>query len=511
MTTGGRLRGRVRGAVALAHRDPVTGLPMRPTLMRALRRELASAGPGTCVGLLYLDLDGFKRVNDTAGHDLGDHVLRVTARRLARSVGPVDLVVRLSGDEFVVLTVADDPTEVRGLAERLSRELAQPLPLRPWHAAPPLVSPASVGVATHVGGTSPVDGGRPDYLLRCADLAMLAAKRRGIGRVETFEPSMLDRAYAAFRADAALGEAVEEQAFGLRYQPVLDLVGDVVRVEALLRFVAPDGTPGRPGELLAVAESTGRLDRITAWVLAHALAAAGDWWRAGREAPLAVNVSAAQLAHPEAVGHLAAAAEQAAGLGGALVLEVHRPPGPIDLAGVRAGCADLAVAGVGVVCEDIDTAWPLAEVTALSPQVVSLSGSTVAALPCEPAAAAMAGALVQAATSLGAGVTAKNVETQAQRRSAAELGCTQVQGDLLGRVTSADQIDWQHRDLIMRDTDTQDLTPDGAVATVSPWSTAFSYAERASADTQRTRDPSSPLGPGGFSRPDRHTAAAEEN
>lgn len=506
---------RLRRALAVLHRDPLTGLPMRPHLMRLLRRELGPGRSDPLVGLLYIDLDSFKRVNDFAGHDAGDEVLAMAAQRITAAAGDDAAVARLSGDEFAVLLRGCDSRDaVTAAAQRISRALAAPLPDHLAAAGLSGAGMASVGATVRL----PADDARrqpgaADDMLREADLAMLAAKRRGGGHVEHYRPGLEVRTPDSPGRHDAMTQALRAQAFDLQFQPVVDAVdGEIVRVEALLRLLNDGGDSEPPGELLAAAEATGRLHEVTDWVLAHALTACARWWTGGQRAPVAVNVSADELAQPSGAGALLSAVRRSDVPTAALVVEVHRGTGTVpDLQSVADAVRTLREAGVGVVLEDIDRGWPLADVVAIRADTVTISRATVARLLIDDVGVSLASALVSAAAAVGASVTAKGVETGPEADAALDVGCTQLQGDGLAPVTDVARIEWRTSHLTMRDAAAQRLTAPAPVGTVHSCTPASSYADRAIAENQQSRDPSSPSGPGGFSRPSGHYDAAEES
>lgn len=516
MGIAGRAWASARQSLVLRRRDPLTDLPLRASLLDAMRRELAAPQRGRLTGVLFVDLDGFKRVNDTLGHDGGDALLREVAARIAAAVGPRDLTARMGGDEFAVLLRGRQSIEdVMETAEAVLAAVATPLPLRLRGAGGEPGSSASIGAAVEAAEPG-VDPLGPDDLLRAADLAMLAAKRRGGGHVQAYSPAVRRTVAAGGGLDdgvvAAMEHALTYETFDLRYQPVYCVrCGAAVRVEALLRVVGPDGTPHDPGRLLSAARASGRLDRVTTWVLARSMSDAVGWWSLGYEVPVSVNVSADELARPSAPGELLASLRLASLPPRALVVEVHRAGASSHAAALSAGLAGLAVAGVGVVLEDVDTTWPLGQVAAIAPDGISLSREGLGDAVSRPAAAVALDAILRVAGATCSTVTAKTLETPEQLATAVSLGATLVQGRLLGPVTTPQAFEWRAARLTMRDVTAPALTDDGPLATVHPCTTAFSYADRALAENQRPRDPSSPPGPGGFSRPRAHFDAAEES
>lgn len=372
--------------------------------------------------MLYLDLDGFKAVNDSLGHDEGDAVLAHVGRAMVSALGPHDLVARLAGDEFAALLLGrgglDQVTEA-------ARDVLEALP----------GATASVGVATAGqvrDGRTPVEAAA--RLLRAADLAMLEAKRRGGGCVARFEPAMMRRADAKAASFRRATSMVDTAELTLGFQPVVALpAAEVVRVEALLRVPTPSGA-GHPAEVLDVAARTGRMPALTRWVLREAITAACTWWPA-HAVPVSVNVPAAAMGSPAAVPDITAVLRDAHLPPEALVVEVHRGAHALPASDVRAILQRLADVGIGVVLEDVDTAWSMADLTALAPTEASVGRFCLLG---DEAAHSAARAVVEVARASGAVVTAKNVETQAELARALELGCARAQGLLLGPVSRLD-------------------------------------------------------------------------
>ncbi len=503
MSTGTAMRDRL-GAWS---RDPLTGLPVRPRFERDLDRACrrpAGRVP-TWVGVLYLDVDGLKRVNDRDGHSAGDAVLAAVAHQLTRELPREVRAARLAGDEFAVLLPAmTSPDEAGHLAARLLRATAR-------------VASLSIGVAT-----APVGAATPKEVCERADAALLAAKRDGGAQVTV----RLARGTATIQdpVDASPRRcpstqvdptSVPRSRRRLLAQPVLDVAtGRVVRVETLLRVAGTDGSLRTPVGEVRRAQASGRLDEVTSWVLEQSL----DAHRTSAEAPavpVSVNIAAAQVVEPTVVRGVLTALRERGLPGGCLVLEIHTDGcAPV---GFGAAVQVLRRHGVGLVLEDVDEAWALRDIAAHRPHEVTLSRALVQGLPDDPVARAVLQGVAAVARGVGASVTAKGVETPAQWDRVVTSGCDRAQGRELAPERALADVQmttpsvWRTTHLTMRDVPTPVLTGDRPVGTVHPCTPAFSYAERAFAENQRPRDPSSPAGPGGFLCPRGHFDAAEES
>jgi diguanylate cyclase (GGDEF)-like protein len=285
----------------LAHHDQLTGLPNRVLLQDRLRQALALARRnGSRVGVMLLDLDCFKDLNDTLGHPAGDWLLRAVAERLAAAIRPSDTLARLGGDEFAVVQPGlDGPEGVAALAQRLIDTLAEPFPLETQEVH---VS-VSVGIAVF-----PNDSAHADGLVRRADLALYRAKQEGRNRARFFEPAMDAEVQARRKLERELRGALERNEFTLHYQPQVNLrTNRVDSVEALVRWLHPERGLVMPNEFIPVAEASGLIRPLGAWVLSEACRQARVWQDAGLELVMGVNLSPAQLRHDGMLSEIDAA------------------------------------------------------------------------------------------------------------------------------------------------------------------------------------------------------------
>jgi diguanylate cyclase (GGDEF)-like protein len=406
--------------------DPLTGLANRARRHRRLEEVVAG---GAAAALLLLDLDDFRTVNHSLGHPAGDRVLAAVAERLRARLRPGDTAARLGGDEFaVLLDRVGGEQEALVVAERLAADLRQPVEVagRQVHAR------ASVGVRPVVGG------GDPDELLRDADLAMYAAKAAGPGAVRPFDAAMRNRAVERLDFEAALHQAVLEQQFTVRYQPVLELAsGDVVGLEALVRWDHPQRGLVMPGEFVGLAEESGLIVPIGRFVLHVACQAARDWQRRfPLERPLfmSVNLSVRQLQQPDLVPDVAGALD-ASGLDPAdLMLELTESVLALDDPATVQRLRELRALGVHLAVDDFGTGRSaLAYLRQLPVDTLKLAKPFVDGLTMGAEQAALAHAIVRLADTLRLGVVAEGIEQEAQARELRAAGCPYGQGYLFAR------------------------------------------------------------------------------
>jgi diguanylate cyclase (GGDEF)-like protein len=414
-----------------AHYDELTELPNRQLFKDRLAREIArSKRVGEKLALLYIDLDNFKRINDTLGHDSGDELLRAVARRLAGCVKQSDTVARLGGDEFLVIVGAlQGPQEASKVAERILAELAAPLEIgaREYQAR------ASIGIAVF-----PSDGTTLEELLKNADTAMYRAKEDGRGRATFFEPHMNARALERWSLETGLHRALQMRQFVLHYQPQFHLQsGGLSGVEALIRWGERS-----PSDFIPVAEDCGLIVDIGAWVLEEACEQYRRWREAGIEVPqIGVNVSSEQLRRPEFVASVRDA-----------LLNNDIPPWALELELTESvllsndertatTLAALVELGVSLALDDFGTGYSsLSYLRRYPVQVIKIDRSFVSDIPRNPDASAIASTVIAMARTLRKRTVAEGIETTAQLEYLRERGCDTGQGYLFSKAVPADEL-----------------------------------------------------------------------
>jgi diguanylate cyclase (GGDEF)-like protein len=438
----GRVVERKRAQEALAHQahhDPLTGLPNRSLFLDRLDHALSRLGRRSGrLAVLFMDLDGFKVINDSLGHDAGDRLLIGLAERLGDTVREADTVARFGGDEFAILcTDLDDETTAVLLAERIAEELAHPFPMEEEGE---YVVSASIGIAVASPDLAPTTAAD---LLRDADLAMYRAKERGAGHA-IFDTSMHAAANERLALGTALRRAVDSQEFRLHFQPqvALDGEGAVIGVEALVRWEHPERGLVPPGEFVPVAESTGLIVPIGSWVLQAACEQLGIWQRDGRpDLTMCVNVSARQLADPTIVGLVERVLDTTGVTPATLCLEITESVLMEDLDHVAATLDRLKALGVSLSVDDFGTGYSsLAYLRRLPADFLKIDKSFVDDLGTSDTAAAIVRTIVDLAHSLGLGVVAEGVETEVQADALTALGCDQAQGFLFARPAPAEVV-----------------------------------------------------------------------
>jgi diguanylate cyclase (GGDEF)-like protein len=409
-----------------AAHDHLTGLPNRVLLHERLAQVLDRAEPGRAVGVLFLDLDRFKAVNDSLGHAWGDALLVQTAERLQAAGRPRDLVARLGGDEFVVVCPdLDDPAEAGAVARRMLAAVSEPV----HHDGRTVAVSTSIGIATV---TAP--GRTPEEVLRNADTAMYRAKTDGRSRIDFFDEGLHAQAQDRLQLELELRLALASGELRLHYQPVLS-AGDLrqVAVEALLRWAHPVRGVLAPREFLAVAEDAGLLGPVGDWVVVqalHDLAACGD-----PDLAVSLNVSALQLR--EAAGSDVAALVlttcQALGLDPRRVVLELSEVAALEAGGGQAALTRLRDAGVRLALDDFGAgSTSLAQLADLPLDLVKVDPSFVAGATRSQGGTRRLAALVALVHTYELMVVAEGVEDEAQLAAVRACGVDLLQGYHLG-------------------------------------------------------------------------------
>ncbi|RQT75264.1 EAL domain-containing protein [Burkholderia cepacia] len=408
----------------LAHHDSLTGLPNRATFLAEFDASLRRSDK--TLGLLFIDLDGFKLINDACGHSAGDEVLRQVAERLrGQCPEPGMMLGRIGGDEFAVLLRDTDADGAMGAAARLVDTLVAPYapsPERQFRIG------ASIGCVL-----APHHGNDAGVLLSRADMALYAAKKAGKGTYRMFSPDMETRAQERIALESKLRVALDEnQGLYVFYQPIVDVrTRRVTTREALLRWHHPRSGWISPGYFIPMAERGGLIDRLGRFVLDHACREAARWPDGAR---VAVNVSAAQLGHGTIVPAFAAALAGAGLTPDRLEIEVTETALLHDEGKAIADLRALRSMGVRVALDDFGTGFSsLAHLRAFPFDKIKIDGSFVRDAISRPDCAAVVCAVADLGKRLGVTTVAEGVETEEQLACITDAGCREVQGFLIGR------------------------------------------------------------------------------
>jgi len=417
---------RTRQLHHLAHHDPLTQLPNRRQLASRLAGALQRADAANKkLALLFVDLDNFKSINDTLGHNFGDRVLQLVAERLRTAAGPRALLARLGGDEFTVLI--EDVKSHDEVAERANTIVAclqQPLTIN----GRALSTTASVG-----GSLFPDHASDADALLRAADVALFRAKELGRNRHALYRPSLYDAAAQRFRLEQSLRRAVEAGDLTLMYQPQVALhTQEALGVEALLRWRKPDGRIATATEFIHIAEKTGLIHELTEWVLRAATSAVAAWRAQGwQKACVSINVSPQQFFESAFIDHVVHALEVTALPPSALELELTETVFQTGATTIDS-LHRLRTMGVSIALDDFGIGYSsLTSLEQLPITRVKLDRMLVEAVDSSPRSAAIARSIIALCHGLGLQVIAEGVERPAQLAFLAHCGPVGVQGYLL--------------------------------------------------------------------------------
>jgi diguanylate cyclase (GGDEF)-like protein len=421
-----------------ARHDHLTTLPNRAHLHELIDTELRRSDRPS-VTVLFLDVDGFKEVNDSLGHEVGDELLRQLAARLTSRTRSEDTVGRLGGDEFVVLCRDCDTAGAEALAVRCQSTFDEPFVL----GGRRIRLTASIGIAS-ASATDPEL--RSTDLVRDADLAMYAAKGAGRNRVRMFTPELRAAVQQRALVAAELREAIDADQLVLHYQPILYLpTGEVTGVEALVRWQHPERGLVPPDEFIPLAEQNGVIAQLTRWVLAEATRQTVAWEDEGLHLITGVNVSAAHFATGTLVRDVSAALETAGLAPERLLVELTETTVAQDPEGAAAQLAELRISGVEVSIDDFGSGFSsLSQLVAMPAGMLKIDRGLIAGIEDRRSQSAAAiAAVVGLGHACGMRCLAEGVETADQLALAGELGCTHAQGFHIARpMPAADLVTW---------------------------------------------------------------------
>ncbi len=416
--------------------DPLTDLANRTLFADRLSHALGGAiRHGRPVTILVMDLNGFKAVNDTFGHGAGDQLLIVIADRLRESVRPTDTAARLGGDEFAVLLEAAVPEAVR-VADRILERLRVPIDIEGRE----LFVDASIGIAESPSGSVSAEA-----LLRDADAAMYTAKRAGKGAFEVFQPEFHVEVLKRFELSTDLRRALEHREFHLHYQPIVTLKeATITGVEALIRWIRPDGTLVLPDHFIPVAEQTGLIVPIDRWVMKEACRQLRAWEEdlpGGGPISMSVNVSVRQLNDTRLTQEVQETLRETGLDPSRLTLEITESVLMQDAEATLMVLQELKMLGIRLAIDDFGIGFSsLNYLRRLPVDVVKIDRSFVAGIASQSSEWTLARGIVRLVHELGLETVAEGVERADQRAHLQALGCRLAQGFLFARPMEPDAI-----------------------------------------------------------------------
>ena len=420
----------------LADHDELTGLPNRSLFKQSLARAIQrSERSGKFLSVLFLDLDRFKNINDSLGHETGDQVLRAVAERISGCVRQVDLVARFGGDEFAVLIeglTAED--QAGAVARKIVDALAKPLLLAGRQYRPG----ASIGISTY-----PSDGRDVLSLQKNADIAMYRAKEEGRGTFQFYSEQLNTHSIQRLEFESNLNGALNNREFVLYYQPKVELAsGSIAGVEALIRWVSPQFGFVSPADFIAIAEETGLIVPIGRWVVQTACVQNRAWQKGGLP-PLriAVNISARQMADKGLVNFIVDTMARTGLTAASLELEITESAVMSNQDHAEKVLNQLKALGIHLTMDDFGTGYSsLAYLKRFPFDSVKIDQSFIRGIPANQDDCAIVEAIIAMARSLELKVVAEGVETQEQSEFLHKLGCDQIQGYVFSKPVPSAEI-----------------------------------------------------------------------
>jgi len=414
--------------------DTLTGLPNRAALIRHLDQSLAAcARAGQGLAVLFIDLDGFKQVNDSLGHAVGDELLVLASQRIRACLRPEDMVARMGSDEFVVVCPnVYDSAIVPAIAARICSQLAAPFPIGDHEA---IVS-ASIGLVTTTDAAETAED-----LLGKADLAMYEAKLDGKARATVFDSSMQLAVDTKFSVRNALGRAITGQELRVLYQPIVSLDDErVIGAEALVRWERPGFGLLSPDEFIPIAEESSLVSGVDCWVLQEACRRGAQWCNAG--GTIAINLSARTLQQDDVIRTLSQSLSETAISPRQLTMEITETTLLTGTGTTTRNLDRLRELGVKLSIDDFGTGHSsLSQLQQTDVDVLKIDQSFVSVMDQDESSAAIVSAIITLGHALGLTIVAEGVERPTQTALLREQGCDEAQGWLFGRPLSADAID----------------------------------------------------------------------
>ena len=418
----------------LATRDALTGLPNRVLLQERLTQAIAQARRShQRVGVLFIDLDRFKNVNDTLGHRIGDELLKRVTATLSHALREADLLARLGGDEFMVIVEDFDDPEVLGrIAQKLQDAVSQPFEVEDHD----IYVTSSIGISVY-----PDDGDAPEELMKHADVAMYRSKELGRNTYQFFDADLAARRLVQHTLESALRTAVNEEALKLHYQPVLRMSDKaIVGAEALLRWHDPEHGDVAPQVFIPLAEESGLIHALGDWVMRTAATQCAAWHKAGLPLIVSVNLSGRQFYREDLAQRISEIVRDARCKPEWVELEVTESSLLHDLDSIKKVLQQLRQEGFAVAIDDFGTGYSsLSHLKHFPIDTLKIDISFIADIETDPGDAAITEAIIALARGLGLRVVAEGVATREQFDFLGSRGCHCFQGFWISEALPADE------------------------------------------------------------------------